>query len=94
MMPIKQTKCIETIRTCYRYIEFGEVLENMQWSCINREHQTMLALISYYPRWRRWVMEPCGGTMFSVDCLQDVIHFMGQLKTGPMMNIRIAKEKP
>lgn len=73
------------MKTVYKYIAFEEQIPDFQWRCVNRKSQDLLCLVSYYPRWRQWVMEPNAGTVFSVDCLEDVIHFIGQLPTRSTM---------
>ena len=79
---MKEKNIVDSIKTRYMFIEFNEILENVQWMCVNRKEQDMLGVVSYYPRWRQWVFEPERYCQFSVDCMQDIIHFINQLPKG------------
>ncbi len=79
---------VETIKTRYKYIEFAES-EPTLWVCTNRAHGDSLGCVEWYRQWRRWVFTPNHNTVFSVDCLQDIIHFVGQLPGhGPVSKPR------
>jgi hypothetical protein len=71
------------MQTKYKHIDFAQAKSNGQdvWVCNNTKHDEVLGLIEYYEPWKQYVFSATDNTMiFSVSCLQDIIHFIGQLK--------------
>jgi len=52
------------------------------WIVFDR-HNSMLATIEWYPQWRRHVMMPQPGTVWSWDCLLAVSEWMHALESAP-----------
>jgi len=40
----------------------------------------LLGVIEWYSPWERWSLSPVEYTRFSDDCMQDILHFINQLK--------------
>lgn len=72
------------MKTKYRFIEFID--KGGYWQCRNRRHADLLGVVEMYSPWRQYVFEPIGGSVFSVDCMQDIIHFIEQIKEAPNAN--------
>ena len=66
------------MKTRYRFIYFNE--DAAWWICRTNKENERLGHCEYFHPWKRWQFEPCVGTAFTPDCLQDIAHFMGQLK--------------
>jgi hypothetical protein len=73
--------------TKYKHIEFNEQKLNKNgrevtiWLCRNHQDGVILGWVEHHKPWKQYVFAPRDGTMiFSVSCLQDIIHFIGQLK--------------
>ena len=54
--------------------------EKNRYDVINRKCGFILGEILWYASWRQYVFCPSEETVFSVDCMADIIHFIGQLK--------------
>lgn len=77
------------MKTRYKYIYF-EMIETrpktIVWGCFNRFNGFKLAEIKWYPRWRQYCFFPQFGTVFNISCLQDIEHFLEQLKNAKKKN--------
>ena len=79
------------VKTRYKYIHFEEFTNDKRSSyyCKNNRHGTILGHVEFYAEWKSYIFEPWiaesvrEGIVFNIGCLQDIIHFMGQLKTSP-----------
>lgn len=71
----------------YKHIHFVKAdtappAEEPYWRCKNNRSEATLGIVEMYREWNRYVFEPTANTAFDTNCLQDIIHFMGQLKGG------------
>ena len=67
------------MKTKYKHIHFVRV-DAHHWNCLNNKTGGVLCEIYHYAPWRKYVFEGQGGCVFDTSCLQDILHFMGQLK--------------
>lgn len=72
------------MKTQYHFIHFeeGQSLlpqHERQYLCKNNKSKSTLGIVSYYPLWEMWCFSPSSGCIFSVSCMNDIIHFIGQL---------------
>ncbi len=71
------------LKTKYKYIHFESngIDDNghPNYICWNNKNYDSLGVVEY-GAWKRYIFAPDMNTEFSVDCLQDIIHFIGQLK--------------
>jgi hypothetical protein len=71
------------MKTKYKHIEF-ELVENKPktgiWLYLSRSHGGALGAVKWYSPWRQYCFfpEPC--SLFNVGCMEDINHFIGQLK--------------
>ena len=56
--------------------------EKPYWRCKNNRTYATLGIVEMYSQWNKYVFEPTANCAFDISCLQDIIHFMGQLKGG------------
>jgi hypothetical protein len=71
------------MKTRYRFINFIDWPrpEGTVWDCVNNKSAVVLGQCCFYKPWKQWVFSQHGpDCVFSADCLQDIAHFMGQLK--------------
>lgn len=74
------------MQTKYKHIEFKQIPlvkfhGHPVWECVNIKHGDALGTVSFYDTWNQYVFSASDNTMiFSVSCMQDIIHFIGQLK--------------
>ncbi len=71
----------------YKHIHFVEAdtklfNEEPYWRCKNNRSECTLGIVEMYCQWNKIVFEPTAQAVFDTSCLQDIIHFMGQLKGG------------
>lgn len=66
------------MKTRYKFIRF-EQLTDSDWICLCNRDNSILGGLEFYSRWKTWTFNPADVTRFSIDCLQDIIHFIGQL---------------
>ena len=69
--------------TKYRHIHFVEVPQKgakKMYEIFNTKSGVSLGGVFWYSAWRRFCVAPESGSVFDVTCLQDIIHFIGQLK--------------
>ncbi len=68
------------MKTKYKFINFQKsIVSDATWICSNNKTYDCLGVVAYYDRWKQWVFEGRPACVYSVSCLQDIIHFMGQL---------------
>jgi hypothetical protein len=68
------------MKTRYKHIVFEQVGDSTNWICHNIKTAAKLGYVEYYKRWHRYVFEGVEGCVFDTSCLQDICHFMGQLR--------------
>lgn len=74
---------IDKIKTKYKHIHFVNYgIENGKryYACENNKSDTHLGTAYFYPTWRKYVFVANEYAIFDESCLQDVCHFLGQLK--------------
>lgn len=73
------------MKTKYQYITFYPYQDSgLVWEIKNNKSGTTLGYVQYYQQWKQYVFTQADqGIIFSVDCLQDIIHFISQLKNEP-----------
>lgn len=76
------------MKTHYEYIYFEKTTEEkpnktLTWYVKNKRSNDFLGRIEWYPRWRCYCLNPTMDTVFSLDCLADIIDFIKQLKEVP-----------
>jgi hypothetical protein len=68
----------------YKYIQFVETSSMTRktkiWECLNIKSQNLLGHIEWESGWRQYVFAPSDNCIFSVGCLQDIIHFIEEHK--------------
>jgi hypothetical protein len=64
-------------------------LKTRMWSVESKLHGDILGLIRWFGRWRQYVFEPAGGTLFNVSCLSDIEQFLDTV----MFDWRAAKQQ-
>jgi hypothetical protein len=67
------------MKTKFRHIYF-EQMTRLRWLCLSRTQGSLLASLEWYSVWKQWVLVPQPDTVFSADCLQDIITFISQLE--------------
>lgn len=71
------------MKTEYRYMiftKYTDMFGDAYWRCLNRKNsKLLLAKVVWNDNWRCWELQPEPQCCFTVDCLQDIIHFIGQL---------------
>jgi hypothetical protein len=68
----------------YTYIHFeqiGQKPKTSVWACRSNSSKAILGMIEWYPPWRQYCFFPAPDCVFNVSCLDDIKHFIGQLKT-------------
>lgn len=63
----------------YKYIEFTKVEDDL-WEINNHKYEEKLATLEWHKKWKQWELCPFPMVAFTQDCLEDVIHFIKQLK--------------
>lgn len=73
-------------KTQYKFIEFVETKTNpdfpiadqrkFPWVCLNRKSKDALGYVC--KQWNQWCFIALEGTVLSVDCMEDIIHFLKQ----------------
>lgn len=69
-------------KTKYKYIEFhAEAQQGVAyWSIWNHKYKQLIGRVEFHKRWKEWEFVPEYGTGFTIECLEDIIHFIKQLK--------------
>jgi hypothetical protein len=68
------------MKTVYKYIRFVKDETEPYYVCNNKNTGVLLGWVEWEHHWQQWVFATTTGTIFSVACLQDIIHFISQLK--------------
>ena len=71
------------MKTRYKFIYFIHVANKPKtsvWHCLNNGSDSLLGGIEWYGPWRQYCFFPEFDTVFNVSCLEDINHFIGQLK--------------
>lgn len=69
-------------KTKYKHIEFEWVAGQEQrktWRCVNIKGGYPLGIVSWYSAWKQYCYFPVASTVYSQDCLEDIIDFMKNL---------------
>lgn len=71
------------MKTKYKHIHFIQHDEPLLggpagWDCLNNQTQDKLGIVVFYDEWRKLCFSPMEGCIFDVECLRDIIHFLGQ----------------
>ena len=64
-------------KTKYRHIRFEPAAND--WACMNSKSGDVLGSVSYYKRWKKWVIEFQEDCVFDSKCLRDIADFLDQL---------------
>lgn len=67
------------MKAFYKYIHFAQLTDH-EWVCMNTKKKEMLGTVEFYKNWRQWEFAPDELAVFSAGCLDDISHFMQQLK--------------
>ena len=70
------------MKTNYKYIDFYEwtgLSGDKYWRCQNRRGKYLLATVAYNPKWKEWEFLPQPNMAFSIECIDDIGHFLQQL---------------
>ena len=70
------------MKTDYEFIYFVKVEDKPKtsvWDCRSIEH-IILGQVKWYSHWRQYCFYPDADTIFHGGCMQDICHFIGQLK--------------
>ena len=74
------------MKTKYKHIHFLKDIDNHSdkplWICRGNRTGGDLGCVVWYSRWRQYCFFTDGQAVFSIDCLADIIHFIGQLAEG------------
>jgi len=66
-----------------KYLEF-ELLEQKPKTkvigVISKRHADMIGIIKWFGRWRQYAFFPGNGTIFNVECLDDIQSYMRGLR--------------
>jgi hypothetical protein len=71
------------VKTRYQFIHMLQVPSRgttSRWQVCNNRSGDELGIIAWYGSWRQYCFEPSGPTVYSAGCLDDISHFIGQLK--------------
>ena len=73
------------MKTSYKFIAFEEVYQpnrkTKTYFCMNKRSSTVLGVVKWYGHWRQYCYFSEPNIVYSADCLADIQHFIGQLKT-------------
>jgi len=73
----------DEIELMSKYLEF-ELLEQKPKTkvigVISKRHNDMLGIIKWFPGWRQYALFPGNGTVFNVECLNDIQSYISELK--------------
>lgn len=65
------------MKTEYKYIKFENC--GSMWICRNRKKDYPLGMVTYIGKWKEWEFCPDSDMGFTIECLNDIAHFIGQL---------------
>lgn len=69
--------------TEYKYIHFVKISQKAKtsvWACCNNHSHAELGQIKWYGPWRQYCFFPEMDCVFNVSCMNDINHFIGQLR--------------
>ena len=69
------------VKTKYKYIKFDYQPMSGKWLITNHRYNEHIGLISYDKKWKEWELVPFEDTGWTIECLEDVIHFIKQLNS-------------
>jgi hypothetical protein len=72
---MKESKYLE-----FDKIESDSVKKFKEYLIHNKKSGECLGQIYYYSRWKQYIFEPKGNTIYSSDCLLDIATFIKELK--------------
>ncbi len=70
-------------KTKYKFIHFVEIKRNPKtevYSCLNNSSGDELGIVKWYPAWRQYCFFSAFDIVFNAGCLDDITHFMDQMK--------------
>lgn len=69
------------MKTRYKFIHFAPRADDADgiWECCNNRYGDLLGKVSFDKQWKQWIFVPEYGSIFSRDCLEDIISFTKQL---------------
>ena len=71
------------MKTKYKYIYFEEhkepILKRAVWTCYNKRGKYPLGFCEFHDTWKEWEFCPEPNMGFTIECLNDIAHFIGQL---------------
>ncbi len=69
------------MKTKYKHIYFTQTISGpRRWRCRNNKSDVLMASISYYPSWKKYVAAFDGACVFDNSCLRDIADFLDQLQ--------------
>lgn len=72
------------MQTKYKYLVFEKSAHQLPktsvWECKNAKRGTVLGIVKWYSPWRQYCYFPTVQAVYSAGCLNDISHFIGQLK--------------
>lgn len=72
------------MKTHYKFIHFAKHEDfDTAWWCHNNRTGGTLGMVEWYRPWKQYIFNAHDDSLFSADCLQDIIHFMSQLESPP-----------
>ena len=77
------------IETKYKFIHFIVVEKKPKtdvWECRNNRSNGFLGEVRWYSAWRQYCFYAEYGCIFNDTCLNDISHFLGQLRAGRKSN--------
>ena len=72
------------MKTRYSHIHFEQTVLEGVWNCLNNKSNEVLATISWYRPWKRYVFsQEHEQVILDVKCMKDIIAFINQLPAMP-----------
>ena len=68
------------MKTKYKYIEFAYDQKKQEWLIGNHKTNELIGALEFNKRWKEWEVVPCEGTGWTIECLNDLLHFINQLE--------------
>ena len=69
------------MKTQYNYLKFVKTADKPKtsiWVCVNHGNE-LLGEVHWYSSWRQYCYFPAETSVYSIGCLQDIVHFVEQL---------------
>jgi len=70
------------MKTKYMYISFSIITapgNKLFYQCTNNKNFHVIGTVEWYPRFTSYCYYPITGTVYSIECLNDIAHFISQL---------------